>query len=159
MAQEKEAFNAPLPRRRRRWGRTVLLGALILACGMVVGAALTMHLRWPRLLRAAHPWERAPERIVSRMSGQLDLTQEQETQIQGILAKHHLAMEGIRTEVEPRVEAQMDSMRREVEGVLTPEQARRWTDRFEKMRRHWPPGGPRRRPGFPGRRGDRPPKP
>ncbi len=146
MVEQQEA-NGSLPKPRRRWVRTGLLGLVILLCGMIIGGALTLHFRWPRLLLARQPWERMPEHIADRMREELGLTEEQQKEIQTILAKHHGAMESIRVEVQPRVEAQIDSMRREIDAVLTPEQARRWTERFEKMRRHWPPGGPRRPPG------------
>lgn len=156
---EEHAVVSELPRPRRRWIRTVLLGMVILVCGMVIGGALTLHFRWPRLLIAGQPWERMPEHIAHRMRGELGLTEEQQTEIERILARHHAAMESIRTEVQPRVEAQIDSMRREVESVLTPDQASRWGEHFERMPRHWPRGEPGHRRGFPGRRGERPPKP
>jgi hypothetical protein len=156
---EQHAVDNPLPRPRRRWMRTVLLGVVILLCGMVIGGALTLHFRWPRLLLARHAWERMPEHIADRMRGELELTEEQQREIERILARHHGAMESIRTEVQPRVEAQIDSMRREVEAVLTLEQANRWSEHFERMQRRGPRGEPGRRAGFPGHRGDRPAKP
>ena len=155
---DRQSFDTALPRARRRWLRTILLGIVILLCGMVIGGALTLHFRWPRLLLARHSWERMPEHIVERMRSELDLTAEQQREIEEILAKHHGAMESIRTEVEPRVEAQLDSMRREIDAVLTPEQAARWSEHFERMRRHGPRGEPGRRPGFRGHPGARPPE-
>jgi hypothetical protein len=156
---ERDAAGTRLPRPRRRWMRTVLLGIVILTCGMIIGGALTLHFRWPHLLLARQPWERMPEHIAGRMRGELGLTEEQQGEIERILAKHHGVMESIRTEVQPRVEAQIDSMRREIEAVLTPAQAARWGKHFDKMPRHWPGGKPGHRRGFPGRRGERPPKP
>jgi Spy/CpxP family protein refolding chaperone len=156
---EQHPVDSALPRPRRRRLRTVLLGIVILVCGVVIGGALTLHFRWPRLMLARQPWERIPEHIAERMRGELDLAVEQQREIERILAKHHGAMESIRVEVQPRVEAQIDSMRREIDAVLTPEQAARWSEHFERMRRHAPRGEPGHRPGFHGRRGDRPKKP
>ena len=156
---DRETLDTALPRAGRRWLRTILLGIVILLCGMIIGGALTLHFRWPRLLLARHSWARMPEHIVERMRRELDLTAEQQTQIERILAKHHGAMESIRTEVEPRVEAQLDSMRREIDAVLTAEQAARWSEHFKRIGRHGPRGEPGRRPGLPGHRGTPPPKP
>ncbi len=156
---EQDRVETLLPRPRRRWVRTTLLGIVILLCGMVIGGAVTLHARWPRLLLARHSWERMPEHIANRMRTELDLTEEQQRHIERILAKHHAAMESIRVEVQPRVQAQIDSMRRDIDAVLTPDQAVRWSEHFKRMPRHGPRSEHGRGPGFPGRRGEPPPKP
>jgi hypothetical protein len=53
------------------------LGIVILICGGLIGAGVTAHVFWERFLRAAHSPEDAPARIVERMAGRLDLTDEQ----------------------------------------------------------------------------------
>jgi Spy/CpxP family protein refolding chaperone len=156
---EQHPTDGALPMPRRRWLRTVLLGIVILLCGIVIGGALTLRFRWPRLLLAREPWERMPEHIAERMRAELGLTEEQEAQIEVILARHHGAMDSIRLEVQPRVEARIDSMRREINALLTPQQAAQWSEHFERMRHHGPRGESRRRPGFPGHRGGPPPEP
>jgi Spy/CpxP family protein refolding chaperone len=127
------------------------LGIVILICGALIGAGVTAHVFWERFLHAAHSPEDAPARIVERMAGRLDLTDEQVEQIEQIVAERREALLDIRRETQPRVGAEIEGMRLEVAAVLTPEQATRWNERMESLKERWMRRGPGRLLGPPGR--------
>ncbi len=155
MSHETDTSPGPLERPRRQWLRTVLLGSIILLCGALIGSVLTTHVLWGRFLDHTRHHERTSRRIADRMSRDLDLTDEQAKKIHQIMTKRGEALFVIHREVRPRVEAELEQMRLEVDSVLTPEQAKRWNRRFKRMHEFWisdRPGLPhgRGRPGRPG---------
>lgn len=155
-----------------RPGRMIVLGAVILLCGMVLGAGVTFLGLRPRLVPDMEGPRMLPDSTVGRLREMLDLSDEQARQIQAILARREKALLALRSEMRPRVNAQLEQTRQEIAAVLTPEQAARWNEQFERSRRRWmqpaprgegygrdgrpksPPGGPRG-PGYKGGAGPR----
>lgn len=129
-----------LVRPRRRWWRSLLVGIAILFCGMLIGSGLTMRVLWNRVTDIVQHPDQLPQRITQRVNRFLDLTPEQQTKVQDILAKRQLSIEALRRQVYPNIQSEMDGLRDDVAAILNPDQARRWKERFEQLRtRWWPP--------------------
>jgi Spy/CpxP family protein refolding chaperone len=141
---EHETQDAPMPPVLQRvWLRNLFLGLAILLCGMVIGSVMTAVMLLQEAPVRPEGWrpERMPERIAGEMREKYGLTEEQEAQLQTVFESHWKILSEIRAEVEPRVEAEHEALRKGVEAVLTPEQAAKWREEFEKMRSRWRPRG------------------
>jgi Spy/CpxP family protein refolding chaperone len=83
------------------------------------------------------------ERIVERLSHELDLNAQQKQQVATIVAGHGKRIEAVWSNVRPQIRQEIDATNREIATVLTPQQR----EKFEKLRMKL---GPRRGPGGPG---------
>ena len=123
--------------RRRAWLPNLVLGLVILLCGVAMGSIVTaVVLRRPPMHGMRRP-EQLPDKIASEMRVKYGLNDEQEQRLRVVFTEHGEKLSDIRAEVQPRVEAEHEALRRAIEGVLTPEQASRWREEFEKMRAPW----------------------
>lgn len=86
-----------------------------------------------------------------RMFEELDLTEEQRTEIAAILERWRPRTEAFMEEMMPRLRATADSARAEIRAVLTSEQVAQLDSITDNMRARRGFG----RPGFPGARGER----
>lgn len=127
----------PPPPRRRNWLSSMMLGLVILVCGGIIGAGITAHILWDRFLHGVRRPEAIGLRITQHLTEDLDLSEEQTEEIRGIIEKHHRAQRQIMREAHPRLRAELDSLRTEVEELLTPEQAERWNERIESLGSRW----------------------
>lgn len=136
MATNNPENTAPVA--RRAWVRTLVFGVVILLCGVVIGGVATAvalrHFPVHGMMRPLHP---LPERIASDMQHKYNLTDEQKERLRVIFDEHTKKLSVIRAEVQPRVEAEHEALRRGVETVLTPEQAEQWRAEYERMRSLW----------------------
>ncbi len=121
------------PPKRRRWLRQVLLGIVILACGVVIGGGLTIKVVWDNWVYAARHPEAMPERSASRIKKRLDLSDAQTQQVHEILTRHNRVFMEIKREALPRVKKELDELRVEIETILSNEQAAEWNERFDMM--------------------------
>ena len=137
-ARRPSARLLPRPRPRRRW-LTALVGVGIFLCGAAIGSGVTLLVLRDALMGFLRHPEKIPARITSRLRGKLDLTDEQTTRVESILEKRQVALQELRREVQPRIEAHLDAIRAEIEAVLTKEQAERWREQFDRLRRTWLP--------------------
>lgn len=145
-ATSPEPAAPPARRPRRRW-LWALLGLLVFALGAVLGAAGALLVVRARVLHALRQPDELPQRITGRLRRKLDLTDEQAEQVRAILERRYAELARIRRFAQPRVEAQLEWVRKEVADVLTPDQAARWRERFDRFRRVWiPPLPPRPSP-------------
>lgn len=149
---------APMRPPTRSRGRTALFGAVLLLCGMIIGAGVMATVLWERFQHSVRDPRRMPERMVDDMRQGLQLSDDQAGQIQVIMERHKDEFEAIRIEMEPRIQAHMDQVNAEIQQVLTPEQRREWERRFARERRRWSraPGERRGPPWPPGEPGHRP---
>lgn len=149
MTETNETQWTPGKALRRTWWHTLLLGSTVLVCGMVIGSALTVVVLSRRDMPPFIPPEEMPERITSDLRKELGLTDEQADAIRAIFTQGMAEVDKIRAEFEPKMDAHMDAVRKRVEAVLSPEQAKRWNARCEEMRqrvrppRMLPPPPPR----------------
>ncbi len=139
---------------RRPWIHTIVLGGAILVCGFLIGAGVSGHVLWNRVLHGARSPERMHARVTERLMRSLDLTEDQARQVRAIVDEHRRREAEILEQSRPRLEEEIERMRAEVAAVLTPQQAERWNERMERFRRQWI--GP---PPWRDRGGRRPPPP
>jgi hypothetical protein len=127
----------PTPR-RKRW-RGVLLGVVILVCGIVIGAGGTVIVVHRALSHAIHHPEEASERASQRLRRKLDLTEEQTARVKSIIAARQQKIQALRRQWQPLVEDELLGLREDVAAVLEPEKAKRWRERFNGLRDRWIP--------------------
>jgi hypothetical protein len=117
--------------------KTALFSLVIFLSGVVVGGGLTLHILWKRLVVDAHRPEVVASRITNRMTRRLDLTPEQREKVAEIIKKRQEHFQRIRRRVRPRVWAELEGARQEINGVLTPEQAEKFNRHFEHVKKRW----------------------
>jgi len=144
-------------------GRIRLQGIVLLlvtfSVGVLAGLALERVMatqRPPKLMppmSVGQPWSRGP---LPHVFAELELTPEQQSQIHEIVEHSQPRTEELLQQTMPRLRALTDSVRMEIEAVLTPEQAARLDSLVTRWGR-----GPRRMPGMrgPGMDRRRPPEP
>lgn len=128
-------------RTRRCWWR-VLLYLFIFTAGGVVGIGVTLIVIRDSALFAVHHPEEMPARIAARMASVLSLSEEQRQQVEDILHQRQGALQNIRREFQPQVEAELDRLEQQVSAVLNDEQRENWQARFDYLRRTWVPEPP-----------------
>jgi len=136
---KKEIPNESLPRPVRRclWKTLLLLGVFF--GGFVIGSALTGSVVVHRVREAAFTPEKTAERIMGRMERRLDLTDEQSDQVKAIVRRNMGELVTRRAEVRAQVLEQVQTIRREIAEVLTPEQERKLNRRFDWLQKLWMP--------------------
>lgn len=127
----------PLPRPSRSRIRAVVLGFLILMCGIVIGSGVAFKILWDRVLYACEHPEEMPQRITERLQKRLDLTDAQVREVRAIIARQYEVRVSIRRETRPKMEAEFETLRKEVEAVLDEEQVGRWNELYGAMRERW----------------------
>lgn len=132
---EQDREQAPASRRVRL--RSLVLGIVILLCGGAIGSVITALVIERAPSHGMRRPDHLPESIAQKMQEEYGLTDAQRQQLVTIFTEHGKKLADIRTEVQPRVEAEHEALRRAVDTVLTPEQAAQWREEFEQMRRPW----------------------
>ena len=127
---------------KRRIMLPVLLALALFLSGAVVGGGATIIAIRSAALAGLHNPEKAPEWISKRLSRLLSLSKEQDEVVLGILRSHFAKLEMMRAENRPRVQTELDAIRKEVADVLTPEQTRKWEAGFDRLRSLWMPAAP-----------------
>jgi Spy/CpxP family protein refolding chaperone len=127
---------------RNPWIVALALTSAVFIFGSIVGASVALAVLWHRAPRALAPQDFPLERMAHEMRRNLNLSPEQADHIEEILIGHRQRMREIHEDTRPRVEAEMESLRAQVETVLTPDQAQRWNSRFDTAWDRWMPPGP-----------------
>ncbi|MGQ9730751.1 MAG: hypothetical protein ACUVX8_05690 [Candidatus Zipacnadales bacterium] len=134
-----EASSALPPPRRSTYGSQLLLAVAILLAGVVIGAGVTIllgkHFGWRPPVRSR---TEVGEALVRRTEG-LNLRPDQRQQVREIIRRRLNRVYEIRDESRRAVQEELNAMHDEVAKVLDPEQARRWREQWERMRRLGPP--------------------
>jgi hypothetical protein len=120
----------------------VLAALSLFASGGVVGSAATVWGLRRAVLRGIHNPRQMPEVLAARLRSRLGLSAEQEARVREVLQHRQEALLGLRREVQPRLEAELDGVRAEIGAVLDDQQRRRWYERFDEMRGRWVPPVP-----------------
>lgn len=139
----------------------IVVGIIILACGIVIGSGATFLQLKDRMMI---PGPRPPlPDIVVDMQSRYDLTPEQTEKVEEILGKGRETMRTLFEESRQKIEAEFKKISLEMKEILSPEQYEQWEHDFKSRRRgpgRFGPGGPRPGPGEfgpgrpgPGRRG------
>ena len=140
---EHEPHHAPVVAvpKKRRWTK-VLLGIVILLCGIIIGAGGTAAVMQKLIHRVFEHPEELPEMITSRMEKKLDLTSEQAVEVKRVLDVRIGNIQEIMKEVHPRIHEELTSLRDEVDEVLDEEQRKKWRTRFKRFHEFIPASKP-----------------
>ena len=135
-------------------GRLFLAGTAIFVCGLLLGAAGALFFVRYRILHALRHPEEAPARITAHIRRKLELTPHQAEEVERVVLRRQRALQEIRREVQPRVEAELDRAEQEIAALLTPVQKAKWREWFKRVRTTWipplPPAGEGKGEGSPG---------
>ncbi len=132
-----ESVAHTVTKKRRR--RSVLLGLVILLCGFILGSGVTLVTVRHIILHVIHNPEKAPERITNKLQRRLDLSDVQAKEVKQIITERKQALIAIRDRALPKVNRELDLMRKQVTDVLTEEQAETWHKLFDRHRELWVP--------------------
>lgn len=123
---------------RRGRLKNLALGIVLLLCGAAIGSVITaVVVERDAPTRGMKRPENVAELLAQRLKSKYGLNGDQEQKLLAIFKEHGKKLVDIRAEVQPRVEAEHEAVRKAVETVLTPEQASDWEKEFEQMRRAW----------------------
>jgi len=139
MSKEKEMKESPgsTPSRAPKKGRwkSLLLGLVILVCGMVIGAGITFHAGHVLMFRAVSPGGEMADRVTRHIDRDLDLTPEQRSQVAKIVAHRISAFKNILIDAYTRIKEQFQLMHDEVAPILREEQKSKWEKHYKKMQK------------------------
>jgi hypothetical protein len=131
-------------KKKRR--RPFLLGLLILICGIAIGTGGTVVVMKHIILNAIQHSERVPQRITDRMRGKLGLTEDQAAKVKAILTERQKKIQALLRQVRPEVDKEFEKAKEDVAAILKPDQAKKWRERFDRLR-IWFPAPPANRSG------------
>jgi hypothetical protein len=145
MNETTAAVASDLPVPRRRLWVTLLLGLLIFGSGFIVGGGATLLALRNRAIYALHHPEKAPARIAAQLRWKLGLSDEQTQQVEKIVRKRQRALQAIRYDVQPKVEAELQLVESEIGEVLDKAQKAKWHALFTHLCNTWlPPPAPKK---------------
>ncbi len=121
---------------------SVLLGLLLLAFGGVIGSGVTALVIVRSVHNRLHHPDQFPAHAAARLRRTLDLSPQQTAAVETILRNRQAAIQDLRREFQPKVETEIDKLRDEITGQLTPAQAARWNRWLADKRRTWLPPVP-----------------
>lgn len=124
--------------------RAGLLLTLTFAAGAAVGVAGDRLQVIPGVARASEPAEEstrpegerrgARQTTIERFADDLGLTDQQRAEIETILDEYRSSTKSLREAVQPRYMSLIDSIRGQIESVLTGEQVEQYRDLLEQAR-------------------------
>ena len=139
MSEGKEVKEIPVNTpsqipKKSRW-KSVLLGLLILFCGMVIGAGITFHGGHVMMFRAISRSGDMAERVTKHIDRDLELRDEQRSQVAKIVA-HRISMsKNILIDAYARIEEEFELLHDEVAPILTEEQKLKWEKHYKKIQK------------------------
>ena len=140
----------------RLWAGLFVL--VVFVAGLAAGVAVQPWLRpgpsrgiGPRDVVGGPAPDRMSERLLERISVDIDLTPEQDQRLRTVFDGRRQRMRDINEEVRDQFETQQMEMNAEISDILTPEQMEIFENEIVRMRRRR--GGPAGRGGLPGRGG------
>lgn len=143
--------NKRLSNRRKQICLQVIVGMVILFCGIVIGSgAVLLHLKDRMMMPGPRPPLNA---VVEDIQARYDLTQEQAKQVEDVFGRRRETLQAMFEESGRKMEAEFQKLDAEMKKILSPEQYEDWDQDFRTRRGHGPWG---RGPGRPGERGTGP---
>ena len=130
---------ATLPKPGRHWLVSFIFALLIFGGGFLVGGAATIGVIHRHMMDSQRHPEKMPERITKHLKRRLRLSDTQAQSVQQILEKHQRNLSNIFQEVKPRIDAEFEETRKDVDSVLNPDQAKKWDERFKYFHDKWTP--------------------
>ena len=138
MSNQSTITLPPVPRRRFRWLRTLL----VFFAGIVVGGAMTVIFIVHRVEHAIHHPEDAPPRITKYLTRKLDLSPAQHDQVLSIVQQRQQSLLALRQEIRPRLNTQLEELRVEIDNVLNADQRAKWEKLYRDTKDRWLPDQP-----------------
>ncbi|MFH1716347.1 MAG: hypothetical protein ABIF19_03280 [Planctomycetota bacterium] len=144
-----------LSQRRKQIYLQIIVGLVILFCGLVIGAGgALLHLKDKMVPFGPRP---PLDAIVEDIQARYDLTPEQTKQVEAVFGAQRKTMQTLFDEFGQKVDAEFQKLNVEMKKILSPGQYERWERDFKNRRergpgRHGPgrPGPGRPGPGRPG---------
>ncbi len=130
-----------IPPRPRRWVRFVA-ALVIFFAGMVCGSGGTIVVAVRNIQHFIRHPEDVPPRITKYLTRRLDLTPQQASQIEPMIAQTQGNLRAIREENRPRVQLELSKLHDEISGVLTEDQRDKWDYIYDDVLDHWMPPPP-----------------
>jgi hypothetical protein len=131
--------------------RMVMLSAIILIAGIVIGSAATTLLIQKSSDKIPGPGKGAAGRMTHRLKERLRLTDEQFAKIEPIIKQHMDKLSDIQKNARPLIETQVNQMKEKISALLTDKQKEKWEKQMKNLERGF---RMRRGPGPHGPRGD-----
>ena len=128
----------PTPPVRRSW-RTWAAGLIILLSGIIIGAGIGFRAARMRDSLTFLDPHNVPARVARIMKFQLGLNEEQREKLEAIFTRRGKEIDQIRLKMLPEMDAVFEDLRKEVDTVLTPDQAKAWDEKFLELRERWRP--------------------
>ncbi|PCJ55989.1 MAG: hypothetical protein COA73_13080 [Candidatus Hydrogenedentota bacterium] len=129
-----------LPKPPRTW-LTLLMGAVLLISGAVMGSGVTvLFIQKNMQQRSEGPPPHFNKQMIQKLSRDLELTVDQQKEIQAIFEANQERFRSVRRQVRAQVESELSGVHEQVEAVLTPKQAKKWNKKFQDMRNRSFPG-------------------
>ena len=132
--KERPANNPSQTSKKRRW-KLVLLGLVILFCGMVIGAGITFHLGNAMMFHALSPGSEMAERVMKRIERDLDLTDDQRPRVAEIVVHRVSELKSIFMDASIRINEQFMLLHDEVAQIISEEQKLKWEKHYKKMQK------------------------
>lgn len=120
--------------KKGRW-KLVLWGLVILFCGMVIGAGITFQAGHVMMFRAISRSGDMAERVTKHIDRDLDLTDEQRSQVAKIVAHRVSTFRNILIDAYAGIEEQFQLLHDEVAPILTEEQKLKWEKHYERTQK------------------------
>lgn len=106
---------------------------------MVIGGGGTLIVTQQVVLYRLHHPEKRVFQDTKLLQKKLGLTDEQTREVLAIFKEKLKVFDSLRRETDPRVQEQLDNLKKEVAAILDKGQAQKWNTWFDKTRKMWTP--------------------
>jgi hypothetical protein len=151
MSEKEIIQNATLHIIRPQKYQMAFWGLIILIGGIAIGSAATVMVTGRRHQPLMPGIEGSSQRMLQGMQHELDLTPDQQRQIEPLIRQHMAKLNEIRSKAQPLIMQEFKLMHDEIAKVLTPEQLRLWEERLTRIPEDFRPPMPPQVPGVPSR--------
>ena len=115
--------------------RMLLLSAVILVAGIVIGSAGTTLLIRNNSHRPPRPGAASAKRITDKLKDRLELSDEQFAKIEPIIKAHMDKLREIQQQARPQIEGEVNQMKEEISTLLTDDQKQKWEKHMKYLER------------------------
>jgi len=136
MDQQKNTADVKQPKRGSGAWRHVLLAVVIFVCGVLVGAGASVWVVHRGVMKVMGHGMPKSGVLIAHIDSQLDLTEDQEAQIEAIFEREFGVVREKRREISSELRLHFERIRDDVAEVLTDEQREVWLEEIghaEKM--------------------------
>ncbi|MHC4905048.1 MAG: hypothetical protein ACYTEN_04400 [Planctomycetota bacterium] len=130
--------------------KPAIFSVLILVSGIIIGSGVTLMTAERVKKKSVPPGpEYLSRRMINRLVRELNLSPEQQLQLNPIVKQHMEAMEKIRQEARPQISEEIKQMNDSIMALLDEGQKKVWADKIQRMQDNFPRMGSRRGPRSP----------